>query len=110
MRKKQFTPEEIIGKLRHADVLLGQGKKRAEFVGMLLACASKSAKLVSSGLGSPRHEVEIAIPPGGEEKTSPSCRLRRNVDHNLQTLAFRDFPQRRSCRPLSVPHLGAGAP
>jgi transposase-like protein len=32
MPKKRFTPEEIIGKLRHADVLLGQGKKLAEVV------------------------------------------------------------------------------
>jgi len=32
MPKKRFTPEEIIGKLRHADVLLGQGKKVAEVV------------------------------------------------------------------------------
>ncbi len=32
MRKKRFQPEEIIGKLRHADVLLGQGKKLAEVV------------------------------------------------------------------------------
>jgi putative transposase len=30
MAQKRFTPEEIIGKLRHADVLLGQGKKVAE--------------------------------------------------------------------------------
>ena len=32
MPKKRFQPEEIIGKLRHADVLLGQGKKSAEVV------------------------------------------------------------------------------
>jgi putative transposase len=32
MPKKRFTPEDIIGKLRHADVLLGQGKKIAEVV------------------------------------------------------------------------------
>jgi putative transposase len=32
MPKKRFQPEEIIGKLRHADVLLGQGKKIAEVV------------------------------------------------------------------------------
>ncbi len=32
MPKKRFTPEEIIRKLRHADVLLGQGKKLAEVV------------------------------------------------------------------------------
>ena len=32
MPKKRFQPEEIIGKLRHADVLLGQGKKLAEVV------------------------------------------------------------------------------
>ena len=32
MPKKRFQPEEIIGKLRHADVLLGQGKKVAEVV------------------------------------------------------------------------------
>ncbi len=32
MSKKRFTPEEIIGKLRHADVLLGQGKRVAEVV------------------------------------------------------------------------------
>jgi hypothetical protein len=32
MAKKRFTPEEIINKLRHADVLLGQGKKVAEIV------------------------------------------------------------------------------
>ncbi len=32
MPKKRFQPEEIIGKLRHADVLLGQGKKLAELV------------------------------------------------------------------------------
>ena len=32
MPKKRFRPEEIIGKLRHADVLLGQGQKVAEVV------------------------------------------------------------------------------
>jgi transposase-like protein len=32
MAKKRFRPEEIINKLRHADVLLGQGKKVAEIV------------------------------------------------------------------------------
>jgi transposase-like protein len=32
MAKKRFRPEEIIGKLRHADVLLGQGKRVAEVV------------------------------------------------------------------------------
>ncbi len=32
LSKKRFQPEEIIGKLRHADVLLGQGKKVAEVV------------------------------------------------------------------------------
>jgi putative transposase len=32
MPKKRFQPEEIIGKLRHADILLGQGKKIAEGV------------------------------------------------------------------------------
>jgi putative transposase len=30
MSQKRFTPEEIINKLRHADVLLGQGKKVPE--------------------------------------------------------------------------------
>ncbi len=29
MAKKRFQPEDIINKLRHADVLLGQGKKVA---------------------------------------------------------------------------------
>jgi hypothetical protein len=32
MPKKRFQPEEIVGKLHHADVLLGQGKKIAEVV------------------------------------------------------------------------------
>ena len=32
MPTRRFTPEQIIGKLRHADVLLGQGKKVAEVV------------------------------------------------------------------------------
>jgi len=32
MPKKGFHLEEIIGKLRHAEVLLGQGKKVAEIV------------------------------------------------------------------------------
>jgi cell division protein FtsB len=32
MPKKRFQPEEILGKLRHADILLGQGKKLAEVV------------------------------------------------------------------------------
>lgn len=32
MPKKRFQPEEIIGKLRQADVLLGQGKKVADVV------------------------------------------------------------------------------
>jgi hypothetical protein len=32
MPKKRFQPEEIIGKLRHANVLLGQGKKIAAVV------------------------------------------------------------------------------
>ena len=32
MPKKRFQPEEIIGKLRHSDVLLGQGEKIAEVV------------------------------------------------------------------------------
>ena len=32
MQRKRFRPEEIIAKLREADVLLGQGKKVAEVV------------------------------------------------------------------------------
>ena len=32
MPKKRHTPEEIIGKLREADVLLAQGRKVAEVV------------------------------------------------------------------------------
>ena len=32
MPRKSFRPEEIIAKLREADVLLGQGKKVAEVV------------------------------------------------------------------------------
>jgi len=32
MLKKRFQPEEIIGKLRRAGALLGQGKKIAEVV------------------------------------------------------------------------------
>jgi len=32
MPKKRFQPDEIINKLRHADVLLGQGKKVGEVV------------------------------------------------------------------------------
>lgn len=32
MPQKRFTPEEIIGKLRHVEVLLGQGKKVTEVV------------------------------------------------------------------------------
>ncbi len=32
MPRKRFRPEEIIAKLREADVLLGQGKKVAEVV------------------------------------------------------------------------------
>jgi len=32
MPKKRFQPEAILGKLRHADILLGQGKKVAEVV------------------------------------------------------------------------------
>ena len=32
MPKKRFHLEEIIGKLRHADVLLGRGKQIAEVV------------------------------------------------------------------------------
>jgi len=32
MPKKRVQPEEITGKLRHADVLLGQGKRVAEVV------------------------------------------------------------------------------
>jgi transposase len=32
MSKKRFRSEEIIGKLRHADVLFGQGKKIGEAV------------------------------------------------------------------------------
>ena len=32
MPKKRCQPKEIIGKARHADVLLGQGKKVAEVV------------------------------------------------------------------------------
>jgi len=35
MPKRRFQPEEIIGKLRHADVLLGQGKRVAEVVKVL---------------------------------------------------------------------------
>ena len=27
MPKKRYTPEEIVAKLRHVDVLLGQGKQ-----------------------------------------------------------------------------------
>ena len=32
MPTKRFTPKEIINKLRHADVPLGQGRKVAEIV------------------------------------------------------------------------------
>jgi len=32
MPQKRFTPEEIINKLRHADVLLGQGLRLAEVI------------------------------------------------------------------------------
>jgi putative transposase len=32
MPRKRFRPEEIIAKLREADVLLGQGKRAAEVV------------------------------------------------------------------------------
>jgi hypothetical protein len=35
MSKKRFTPEEINGKLRHADVLLGQDKKVTEIAKVL---------------------------------------------------------------------------
>jgi transposase-like protein len=35
MPKKRFTPEQVIGKLRHADVLLGQGKRVADVVKVL---------------------------------------------------------------------------
>jgi putative transposase len=32
MAKKRFRPEEIIGKLREADVLLSQGKKVVDVI------------------------------------------------------------------------------
>jgi hypothetical protein len=32
MPKKRFQPEEIIGNLRHADVLLGRGKRVGKVV------------------------------------------------------------------------------
>jgi hypothetical protein len=35
MPNKRFTPEQIIGKFRHADILLGQGKKVVEMVKVL---------------------------------------------------------------------------
>jgi hypothetical protein len=35
MPKKRFQPEEIIGKLPQADILLGQGKRVAEIVKVL---------------------------------------------------------------------------
>ncbi len=35
MPQKRFQPEEIIGKRRHADGMLGQGKKVAEIIKVL---------------------------------------------------------------------------
>ena len=46
MPQKRFTPEEIIHKRRHADVLLGQGKKVAEVVRRHLIQAQQLVNLV----------------------------------------------------------------
>jgi len=35
MSKKRYRPEEIIGKLREADVLIGQGKKVVDVINAL---------------------------------------------------------------------------
>ncbi len=49
MLRKGFRPEEIIAKLREADVLLGQGKKVAEVVKALGVSEVSSATSCSTG-------------------------------------------------------------
>ena len=53
MSKKRFQPEEVIGKLRHADVLLGQGKKIAEVVKTLGSVTSPTIAGARSLAGCP---------------------------------------------------------
>lgn len=51
MPKKRFQPEEITGKLRQADVLLGQGKKVADVVKALgVTDVTCGANLIMSNL------------------------------------------------------------
>ena len=52
MPRKGFRPEEIIAKLREADVLLGQGKKVAEVVKALGVSEVSSGTSCSTGRSS----------------------------------------------------------
>jgi hypothetical protein len=54
MPRKSFRPEEIIAKLRGADVLLGQGKKAAEVVKALGLSEVSSGMSCSIGRSSTR--------------------------------------------------------
>jgi hypothetical protein len=54
MPRKGFRPEEIIAKLREADVLLGQGKKVAEVVKALGVSEVSSGTSCSTARSSTR--------------------------------------------------------
>ncbi|HEX6014468.1 MAG TPA: hypothetical protein VFY87_22265 [Geminicoccaceae bacterium] len=54
MARKGFRPEEVIAKLREADVLLGQGKKVAEVVKSLDVSEVSSGTSCSTGRSSTR--------------------------------------------------------
>src|SRR5512136_2024001 len=102
MSKKRFQPEEIINKLRHADVLLGQGKKvakivkalgitdvtcyrwRQEFGGMSTAQAKRLKELERENgrlrkIVGGSHPRQIDPPGGRQGKLVSLCRRRACV-------------------------------
>ena len=68
MRKKTFTPEQIVGKLRQIEVLIGQGKK------VPLAC--REAGIVEQTFYRWRKEPPFHPPRDGKYRFDPARNLK----------------------------------
>ena len=63
MPRKGFRPEEVIAKLREADVLLGQGKKVAEVVKVLEVSEVTYDELLDREIFHSLREAQVLLGP-----------------------------------------------
>jgi hypothetical protein len=111
MPRKSYRPEEVIAKLREADVLLGQGKKVGEVVKALgVSEVSYSGTSCSTGRSSTAYAVEPRSGstrswsrPGGDT-TTRSARTRpwATGRRHPKPSRGRGRPGRRYDRPLAT--------